>query len=241
MSRILSALLALAALLAQPAAAWGGVVHREETTRTWVENGVTFTETTVTEVVEEEPGSDRIVGVAGARASGGIAAFGPFDVIDATRAALVGETDSHSPADFQAMLRAFPHIRQIDMIDCPGTVDDVANLRLGRMIRARGIATHVPEGGSVRSGAVELFLAGARRSAAPGAEFAVHSWLDEDGRQAADFAADAPVNRTYLAYYREMGMTPQHAAAFYALTNSVPHERALWLRTPDIARYARLD
>ena len=55
------------------------------------------------------------------------------------------------------------------------TEDDGANLRLGRMIRARGIATYVPAGGSVRSGGVELFLAGARRFADPDAEFAVHA------------------------------------------------------------------
>ena len=67
----------------------------------------------------------------------------------------------------------------LEMIEAPGTEDDRANLRLGRLIRARGIATHVPAGGSVRSGGVELFLAGTRRIADPGAEFAVHAWADE--------------------------------------------------------------
>ena len=70
--------------------------------------------------------------------------------LDAMRAALVAETDSYSPADFQKMLRAYPGIRVLEMPDCPGTVDDFANLRLGRMIRAQGIATHVPTHGSVR-------------------------------------------------------------------------------------------
>lgn len=234
MRRLLSALLAMA-LLPQPASA-----QRQVTTRTWVENGVTWTETTVTETIEEAPGSERIVGSHAPSSPAGIAAFGPFRVLDRGRAALVAETDSGSPAAFEAMLRLFPQIRTIEMADCPGTLDDVANLRLGRMIRGRGIATHVPPGGSVRSGAVELFLAGAVRTAAPDAEFAVHSWLDEDGRQARDFAAGAPVNRSYLSYYQDMGMTAQEAARFYALTNSVPHERALWLRTADIARYAAI-
>jgi hypothetical protein len=41
-----------------------------------------------------------------------------------------------------------------------------------------------------------------------GAEFAVHSWRDRQGREARDFAADAAPNRNYLDYYREMGMDP---------------------------------
>ncbi|MCX7284593.1 MAG: hypothetical protein NTX28_11220 [Novosphingobium sp.] len=224
---------ALCALLAcQPAAA------REVSTRTWVENGVVWTETTTVEVFE--PGSERLVAPTRADVHG-IASFGPFEVLDSARAALVAETDSHSPADFQKMLRAHPGISVLEMPDCPGTVDDFANLRLGRMIRAQGIATHVPEHGSVRSGAVELFLAGATRSAAPDAAFVVHAWLDEDGHQPGDFAAADPVNRAYVDYYREMGLPADKAAAFYALTNSVPNNDVLMLGTGDLARFAALD
>ncbi|MFN5819118.1 MAG: alpha/beta hydrolase, partial [Novosphingobium sp.] len=171
-------------------------------------------ETVTEEVIVEPAGSERFVGPLQAQTPKGIAAFGPFRVLDATRAALVDVTDSASPAQFAAMLRAYPGISLIEMIECPGTEDDRANLRLGRMIRARGIATLVPAGGTVRSGGVELFLAGARSIADPAAEFAVHSWADEDGREARDYPADAPENRAYLDYYREMGMAPAQAQAF---------------------------
>lgn len=171
----------------------------------------------------------------------GIGSYGPFRVLDQGRAALVDVTDAASPAQFAAMLRDYPGIGMIEMIECPGTEDDLANMRLGRMIRERGIATHVPSGGSVRSGGVELFLAGARRYADPGAEFAVHSWLDDDGREASDFAADAPVNRRYLAYYEQMGLSQAQARAFYAMTNSVPFESALWFGAEKMAQYVPLD
>lgn len=160
--------------------------------------------------------------------SGHEAAYGPFRVIDETRAALVDVTGARSPAQFRAMLRDHPGIAVIEMIECPGTEDDLANLEVGRMIRERGIVTHVPDGGSVRSGGVELFLAGARRIADPGSEFAVHSWIDEDGREPGDYAASAPENRRYLEYYRQMGMSPIEAEAFYTMTNSVPFESARW-------------
>ena len=199
------------------------------------------------EVIDEtgvvaQAGSDRFVE---SRPSpglpGSIAAYGPFRVLDSALAALVGVTDARSPDQFTAMLRVFPQIRTIEMIECPGTDDDRANLRLGMMIHARGIAMHVPGGGSVRSGAVELFLAGSRRIADPGAEFAVHSWADEDGHEPRNFAADAPENRLYIDYYRAIGMGEAQARAFYAMTNSVPNAEAKWLTAAEMALWVRLD
>jgi hypothetical protein len=229
------AALFLMLICAVPAAA------QQVTTRTWVDaGGTTWTETTTTEWTVA--GSERLVAAPSAASkTKGIARFGPFAVLGTGRAALVDETDTGSPAAFQRMLRAFPGIRVLEMIDCPGTVDDTANLALGRMIRAHGLATDVPPGGSVRSGAVELFLAGRIRHAAPDAEFAVHSWRDDDGREPQDFAAADPVNAAYTRYYRDMGLSAAQAAAFYALTNSVAHDQVLVLHTPDIAPYAALD
>jgi hypothetical protein len=194
----------------------------------------------VTEYVENG-GSERIVAVAPAAIPRGIARFGPFRVLDGSRAALVEATDSASPVQFAAMMQAFPGISLIEMIECPGTEDDRANLRLGRMIRARGMTTHVPAGGSVRSGGVELFLAGKSRIADPGAEFAVHAWADEDGLEPGDYSAEAPENQAYIAYYIEMGMGEDEARAFYAMTNSVPNTDAKWLTAQDMGQWVALN
>lgn len=194
----------------------------------------------VTEIVDEG-GSERFVGNAPATIPQGIARFGPFRVLDGTRAAMVDATDSASPAQFQAMMAAHPGISMIEMIEVPGTEDDRANLKLGRMIRARGLTTYVPAGGSVRSGGVELFLAGKVRIADPGAEFAVHAWADEDGREATDYPADAPENRAYVDYYVEMGMPAAQARSFYAMTNSVPNGDAKWLTGSDMGKWVVLD
>ncbi len=197
-----------------------------------------FAEFTTTET---ESGGDRFVISTPLALPKGIARFGPFRVLDGHRAALVDVTTSNAPAQFTAMMRAYPGISQLELIECPGTEDDRANLRLGRMIRARGIITHIPDGGSVRSGGVELFLAGALRMADPGAEFAVHSWADETGREARDYPANAPENLAYLTYYREMGLSEAQAKAFYAMTNSVPFSRAKWLTRADMAQWVKLD
>lgn len=160
--------------------------------------------------------------------------YGPFRVVAPDRVEMIGATDRATPEQFAAMLRDYPGIRRIDMVDCPGTHDDRANLKLGRMIRAAGLATHVPADGSVRSGAVDLFLAGRERVIANGAEFAVHSWKDAFGREARDYAPDAAPNRQYLDYYREMGMGAAQARAFYNFTNSVAHNDALWLEAGEM-------
>ena len=166
-----------------------------------------------------------------------LAQFGPFVVATPDVALMVGSTGSRSPQDFDAMLRNYPGISTIKMIEAPGTSNDIANLALGRRIREAGIATHVPHDGSVRSGAVELFLAGQTRVIEDGAEFAVHSWLDNHGREADDFAADHPAHRLYLDYYVEMGMTEAQARDFYAMTNSVPHASARWLEAQEMRRW----
>jgi hypothetical protein len=158
-------------------------------------------------------GGERYVETRPAPLPSSVASYGPFRVLDRSRAALVDVTDGASLAAFTAMLRDFPGIGLLEMIDCPGTEDDLANLAIGRIIRERGIVTHVPAGGSVHSGAVELFLAGARRIADPGAEFAVHAWIDDEGLQATDYAPGAAENARYLAYYRQMGMSAEEAGA----------------------------
>ena len=200
-------------------------------------------ETVTYETVEiaSDGGNERFVAAELVPVPAGIATYGPFRVLDPARVALVDVTDERSPAQFAALLRDYPGVGLLEMVECPGTADDRANLALGRLLHARGIATYVPAGGSVRSGAVELFLAGARRIADPGAEFAVHSWADEDGLEPGDYAASAPENRAYLDYYREMGMSAAEAAAFYAMTNSVPNADAKWLTAADMGQWVRLD
>jgi hypothetical protein len=166
-----------------------------------------------------------------------IAHYGPFEVVDSQTAILADVTDENSPGQFSAMLRDFPAIATLALVECPGTFEDRANLQLGRMIRAAGLAIHVPSGGSVRSGAVELVFAGTSLQIDDGAEFAVHAWIDEDGLEASDYPADAEENSKYLAYYRDMGLAPQRAEAFYAMTNSVPYEHARWFGASEMRQW----
>jgi hypothetical protein len=135
------------------------------------------------------------------------------------------------------MIKAYPAIKRISMIDCPGTENDDANLEVARMIRKAGISTHVPADGSVRSGGVELFLAGLHRTYEKGAQFGVHSWIDEDGVQARDVAPDDPINAAYIGYYQEVGLPPQTARAFYAFTNQTAFNDIHYMSEQELARF----
>lgn len=186
------------------------------------------------------PGS-RLLGTRREALSRSQLAFGPFVVLGPTRARLSGITDSRSPQAFETMLHRFPGIVSLEMSRCLGTVDDQANLRLGRMIRARGITTYVPRNGFVGSGAVELFIAGVRRFADSSASFGVHSWRDESGREPDDYHPDSLQNGTYIEYYRAMGMNERDARNFYAMTNSVPFSRARYLSALQMKGWINLE
>lgn len=168
------------------------------------------------------------------------ASYGPFSVIDSATVRMAGDVTAATPRQFAAMLAAYPGLKRLEMVDCPGSLDEEANLILARAIRRAGLETVVPSGGSVRSGAVELWLAGTIRRAAPDAEFGVHSWADEYGREANDYPANDPVHAEYLGYYREMGLNDAKAREFYALTNSTPFEDVRYLTRDDMARFVTL-
>jgi hypothetical protein len=163
--------------------------------------------------------------------------FGPFTIINAAEAQLNGATDEATPDQFRQMIRHYPTIKRISMIDCPGTENDDANLEVARMIRKAGISTHVPASGSVRSGGVELFLAGLKRTYEKGAQFGVHSWIDEDGIQARDVPANDPINAAYISYYQEIGLPLQTARAFYEFTNQTAFNDIHYMSEQELARF----
>jgi hypothetical protein len=187
------------------------------------------TETVEIETVEDEAPAPPV--------SPGIARFGPFSVKTPRIAVLDGETNAATPGEFRAMVAAYPQISQIEMIECPGTLDDDANLEVAQMIRSARISTHVPANGSVRSGGVELFLAGLHHTHDKGAEFGVHSWQDDEGHQARDYGANDPARAQYVRYYEQVGLPPAKAQAFYAFTAQIPFNRIHFLSEGELAQF----
>ena len=67
------------------------------------------------------------------------AKFGPFAVVDDATVRMAGDVTSATPRQFAAMLAAYPHLKRLEMIDCPGSLDEEANLILARAVRRAGL------------------------------------------------------------------------------------------------------
>jgi len=151
-------------------------------------------------------------------------------------AILNGGTDSRSYSEMKSFLNENPDIRHLILRDMPGTTDAMTNLKIARMIRKRGLTTHLERRSRIASGAVDLFISGARRTMECGAKIGVHSW-SIDGRigpkrMGADY--NQPVHEQFLA---DMGIDP----SFYVFTReSAEPETIYFMKYLEIEQYGLL-
>ena len=135
--------------------------------------------------------------------------------------------------DLQALLSENPNINKIVMEDVPGSFDDEVNLLASRLIREKGIATHIPKDGMVASGGTDMFLAGSKRTIEVGAKLGVHSWANET-KTAREYGKDDVVHELYLKYYREMNIDQ----SFYWYTlDAASADDIYWMTPADIVKY----
>ena len=147
---------------------------------------------------------------------------------------MTGTIHSRTPSQLAAALRAHPEAREIVMLEVPGSANDDANLRAARLVRGAGLDTRLVAGSLIASGGTDFFLAGVRRTAAPGAQVGVHSWSTLGGDEGAALPVDAHEHDFYLDFYREMGV-PE---GFYWFTlYAAPPEGMHWLTRGEMARY----
>ena len=134
--------------------------------------------------------------------------------VEGTRAYGYGYTDGRSAGVVDALLREHPEVDTLVLVNMPGTADLVANQRLARRIRARGLDTELRPDSFIASGAVSLFIAGVERRAACGSRVGVHAWsvAQLDAREALwdnfagymeDFLADMGLDPAFYAFTRE--------------------------------------
>lgn len=134
----------------------------------------------------------------------GCAASLEFDV-NGSVAVMTGELDTDAPEIVRDLLEDNPQLETIVMQDVPGSLDDVAALKAGRLVREAELRTEVPSGGEIASGGVDFFIAGVERAVADGGKVGVHSW--SDGRtEGSELPKSDPEHDLYLDYYEEMDL-----------------------------------
>jgi len=116
-----------------------------------------------------------------------------------------GVTCDGSPEAFKKMLAKNTSIKKLFLTNIDGSVDDNANLELGRLIRKNGLTTYLGKSSHIASGGTDLYLAGSKREWTKGARIGVHSWSD-GVRDGSSFPKDSVEHQAFLAYYKGMGI-----------------------------------
>jgi len=139
-----------------------------------------------------------------------------------------GGTDTMSYFNAKSFINNNPQIRKLVLMRMPGTVDSGANLEIARLIRERGISTHLDKNSRIASGAVDLFISGKERTMECGAMIGVHSWSYNGEIGPKDLGVDRFQYR-HESFLREMGVNP----AFYVFTREAADPDEIYFLQPD--------
>ncbi|WP_068315125.1 hypothetical protein [Polycladidibacter hongkongensis] len=154
--------------------------------------------------------------------------------VEGATAYMSGVIDSDAPDLVEELLEDNPKLKEIVLVEVPGSADDVANLEAALMVREAGLTTRLTKDSMVASGGTDFFLAGKKRIVAKGAQIGVHSWADSDGQTGAEAPKDDPMHQHYLEYYRSIGI--QEAFYWYTL-EAAPADDVHWMTSSEIKRY----
>ena len=88
-------------------------------------------------------------------------------------------------------------------MNVPGSADDDKLVVGAKLVHSFGYQTCVPSDGNVESGGTDLFTAGVKRFATPGAKIGIHSWAQGD-RAGSDYPKDHQEHFMYLQFYRRI-------------------------------------
>ena len=101
------------------------------------------------------------------------------------------------------MFEEYPDLEWIELLDCPGSLDDDACRSRSASSCSRCEYTCATDG-EIYSVGCRLLYCCVEREYLDGGVVGVHSW--SDGRvEGADLPVDAPVHDLYLDYYEDMG------------------------------------
>lgn len=156
--------------------------------------------------------------------------------IEGDAVVLEGAVNRRAVGQFTDVLDDHPDIDTIVLRDVTGSIDDEATFEIARIIRGRGLATVVPDGGRAESGGVDLFIAGVTRRIGHDARLGVHEWQGYTS-SATEFPRDAEQHDAYLAFYTEMLGTPAGAAFYWFTLDAAPPRGMHHLTSAEIRRY----
>lgn len=153
--------------------------------------------------------------------------------VNGNTAVMTGDLRRNAPRKVSRLIENHPELVWIELLNCPGSLDDEAALEASRLVRNAGLNTRVPSNGEIASGAVDFFIAGVNREVSEGALVGVHSW--SDGRkEGSEFARSHNAHQLYLQYYSDMGI----GSEFYWFTLEVADSSDLhWMTRAELFEF----
>ncbi len=151
--------------------------------------------------------------------------------VEGDRLYMSGEINAKTLDQFEQLFAENPGLTTLVELDVPGSVDDDTMIGLAYRVRELGLNTHLTAQSEIRSGGVDLFLAGARRTMQKGAKIGVHSWSDGQ-REAWEYPRDAPEHEMNRRYVEDM----LGSDAFYWFTIYAARADEIHLMSPQEIR-----
>lgn len=167
----------------------------------------------------------------------GSISLAPFSILNETTLVLDGEIDSNTERAFDEAIRQNPNTELVIFREAPGSSDDETNLKVGKKLFQLGLNTHVDDNGFIASGAVDLFLAGSKRTLGANTRVGVHSWSD-GSNEATDFPRNSSEHLLFIDYYKAIGIEAQLAEDFYFFTiNAATADNIHWMTAMEVDTY----
>lgn len=150
---------------------------------------------------------------------------------------LNGVVNSSALDQFKDLVAKYPQIKQIDIVNCEGSINDRINLKLSQYIHENNFNIHLLKDGIIASGGTDLFLAGHKRTKEQNTKIGVHSWAGNN-TTATDFPKGHKHHLPYINYYVSVGFTQEEAEDFYYFTiNSASANDIHWMTSEEITTY----
>lgn len=163
-----------------------------------------------------------------------------FKVVNDTLLEMNGTIGSNSLTHFNTIETSNPNIKQINIVNCDGSVDDEINLKLSKKVHDKKINIHLNDNGLIASGGTDFFIAGIKRTKGKNTKIGVHSWAT-DNSTATDFPVGHVNHLPYTNYYVSVGMSQQQSQDFYYFTiNAAPANSMHWMTDSEIVKYGLL-
>ncbi len=153
--------------------------------------------------------------------------------VDGEVAYMSGVITATTPAAVLELVFSHPEVKTIEMLQCPGSIDDVANLRACLYVHKFGLNTRLNATSMVASGGSDFFLAGKHRTIAKGAKIGVHSWAG-GAKAATDLSRGHKAHKKYLNYYEKVNIPSE----FYWYTlEAAPASSIHFMTEEEIVKY----